>query len=128
MRKLSVPEWCCAVRFNDSSDVSLLDNNEKEFIVLKDSCRYWTADPFLAEQNGRYYLFFEAYDRLKRKGVLGCRELFEKGAGKIKIIYECSSHVFALDLIYICYNFGRKEVLVLNSWITLEKVGLTIVA
>lgn len=93
MRKLSVPEWCCAVRFNDSSDVSLLDNNEKEFIVLKDSCRYWTADPFLAEQNGRYYLFFEAYDRLKRKGVLGCRELFEKGAGKIKIIYECSSHL-----------------------------------
>jgi len=93
MRRLSVPEWCCAVRFNSNDNISLLEDSEKEFTVLKNSFRYWTADPFLAEQNGSYYLFFEAYDRLKRKGVLGCRSISENGAGKIKIIYECASHL-----------------------------------
>lgn len=93
MRKLSVPEWCCAVRFNKDGGASILNDTETEFTVIKDSYRYWTADPFLAEENGKYYLFFEAYDRLKRKGVLGYREITESSAGKIKIIYECDSHL-----------------------------------
>lgn len=93
MRKLSVPEWCCAVRFNKDERTSVLNDTESEFTVIKDSYRYWTADPFLAEENGKYYLFFEAYDRLKRKGVLGYREITEHSAGKIKIIYECDFHL-----------------------------------
>lgn len=93
MRKLSVPEWCCAVRFNQDGGTSILNDTETEFTVIKDSYRYWTADPFLAEENGKYYLFFEAYDRLKRKGVLGYREITKNSAGKIKIIYECGSHL-----------------------------------
>lgn len=93
MRKLSVPEWCCAVRFNKDSGTSILNDTETAFTVIKDSYRYWTADPFLAEESGRYYLFFEAYDRLKRKGVLGYREITENTAGKIKIVYECDSHL-----------------------------------
>lgn len=93
MRKLSVPEWCCAVRFNKDERTSVLNDTESEFTVIKDSYRYWTADPFLAEENGKYYLFFEAYDRLKRKGVLGYREITEHSSGKIKIIYECDFHL-----------------------------------
>lgn len=88
-----MPEWCCAVRFNKDNGTSVLNDTESKFTVLKDSFRYWTADPFLAEDNGKYYLFFEAYDRLKRKGVLGCREISENSVGKIKIIYECDSHL-----------------------------------
>lgn len=83
MRKLSVPEWCCAVRFNQDGGTSILNDTETEFTVIKDSYRYWTADPFLAEENGKYYLFFEVYDRLKRKGVLGYREITKNSAGKI---------------------------------------------
>lgn len=93
MRKLSVPEWCSAVRFNQDGGTSILNDTETEFTVIKDSYRYWTADPFLAEENGKYYLFFEAYDRLKRKGVLGYREITEHSAGKIKTIYECDFHL-----------------------------------
>lgn len=93
MRKLSVPEWCSAVRFNQDGGTSILNDTETEFTVIKDSYRYWTADPFLAEENGKYYLFFEAYDRLKRKGVLGYREITENSAGKIKTIYECDFHL-----------------------------------
>ncbi len=93
MRKLSVPEWCCAVRFNADGNASLLNDCKSEFKVLKNSYRYWTADPFLVEESGKYYLFFEAYDRLKRKGVLGYREIGESYTGKINVIYECASHL-----------------------------------
>ena len=57
MRKLSVPEWCCAVRFNQDGGTSILNDTETEFTVIKDSYRYWTADPFLAEENGKYYFW-----------------------------------------------------------------------
>lgn len=93
MRKLSVPEWCCAVRFNDSDDTYLIENTQKPFTVIKDSYRYWTADPFLFKYENEYYLFFEMFDRLKRKGLLGCRKVSKTGYGKMHIIYECDSHL-----------------------------------
>ncbi len=37
--------------------------------------------------------FFEAYDRLKRKGVLGYRQITEHTAGDIHIICESTSHL-----------------------------------
>ena len=90
---LLVPEWCCAVRFNENDNTSLLNNTEKKFVVLKDTYRYWTADPFLICHEGKYYLFFEAYDRLKRKGLLGFREITKQKIGKINIVYEADSHL-----------------------------------
>lgn len=93
MRKLSVPEWCCAIRFNDSENVSLMDDNKSEFAIIKDSYRYWSADPFLYKRDEKYYLFFEMFDRLKRKGLLGCREVSKNGIGKMQIVYECDGHL-----------------------------------
>ncbi|MGN1203241.1 MAG: hypothetical protein ACI4RF_08080 [Eubacterium sp.] len=93
VKSLFVPEWCCAVRFNDSSDVYLIDNVCNEFTAIKDSYRYWTADPFLFRKDDKYYLFFEMFDRLKRKGLLGCREISNNGAGKMHVIYEGESHL-----------------------------------
>lgn len=93
MLRIKVPEWCCAIRFNDSDETSLLNNSENKFYVLKDSYRYWTADPFLFKKYGKYYLFFEMFDRLKRKGLLGYREISNKGIGKLNVIYECDCHL-----------------------------------
>ena len=70
MRKLSVSEWCCAVRFNKNND-SIMTDLSTPFVVLPNSKRYWCADPFLFQKDDHYFVFFEAYDRLKRKGVLG---------------------------------------------------------
>ena len=92
MIKLRVPEWCCAIRFN-SKKSNIIDDTDTKFTVIKDSYRYWTADPFLFKHEEKYYLFFEMFDRLKRKGLLGCREISENGFGKIRIIYECSNHL-----------------------------------
>ncbi len=85
--------WCCAVRFNKSSETCILNNIDDEFTVLPDSKRYWTADPFLVKKDGKIYLFFEMFDRLKRKGALGCRELSEKSIGNLKVIYETDTHL-----------------------------------
>ena len=92
MIKLRVPEWCCAIRFNSKSS-NIIDDTDAKFTVIKDSYRYWTADPFLFKKEEKYYLFFEMFDRLKRKGLLGCREISENGFGKMRIIYECRNHL-----------------------------------
>lgn len=54
--KLRVPEWCCAVRFNTDGH-TVFDDLETPFTVLKNSRRYWCADPFLYQRDGQYYLF-----------------------------------------------------------------------
>lgn len=93
IKSVLFPEiWCCAVRFGKDGD-SLLSGNGSCFSVLPDSYRYWTADPFVVNENDKYYLFFEMYDRLKRKGLLGCREISESGFGKMHVIYESTSHL-----------------------------------
>lgn len=85
--------WCCAVRFNKSSNICILNNIDDEFTVLPDSKRYWTADPFLVKKDGKYYLFFEMFDRFKRKGALGYRELSEKSIGSLNVVYESDTHL-----------------------------------
>lgn len=94
VKSLIFPEiWCCAVRFNKNSDDCILNDCDGEFCVIKDNFRYWTADPFLAKKDGTYYLFFELYDRLKRKGMLGYREITQNSIGKINLIYESEKHL-----------------------------------
>ncbi|MGN1420921.1 MAG: hypothetical protein ACI4XC_05360 [Eubacterium sp.] len=93
LKSLLVPEWHCAVRFNENENTFLIDGGNEKFTLIKDSYRYWTADPFLVKNGGKYYLFFEAFDRLKRKGVLGFREIEKNRIGKINIIYETDSHM-----------------------------------
>ena len=39
------------------------------------SKRYWLADPFIFEKDNRTYIFFEEYDRTKRKGRISFSEI-----------------------------------------------------
>lgn len=90
IKSVVFPEiWCCAVRFGGS----VLHKTGGDFRVLPNTYRYWAADPFIVKNGGKYYLFFEMYDRLKRKGLLGCREITENGAGDMNVIYEGKSHL-----------------------------------
>jgi hypothetical protein len=85
--------WCCAIRFNDGTNKCILNDQETPFIVMNDTKRYWTADPFLIENGNRVYLFFEAFDRLQKKGLLGYREVTNGNIGDIKIIYQSKGHL-----------------------------------
>lgn len=94
IKSVFAPEcWCCGVRFNNDDSTCVLNDRESEFIIAPNTKRYWCADPFLAKNNGKYYLFFEAFDRLQKKGVLGCREITAAGFGDIKIIYQAKGHL-----------------------------------
>lgn len=85
--------WCCAIRFNDNENNCILNDRGTPFTVIEDSKRYWTADPFLIEKDEKFYLFFEAFDRLQKKGLLGYREISENKFGDINIIYESKTHL-----------------------------------
>ena len=85
--------WTCAVRFNENDNISILDDKTTPFCVVPNSNKYWCADPFLFEKNGQLYLFFEAFDIFKRKGLLGYRTIDKNGFGEIQIIYEDKHHL-----------------------------------
>ncbi len=85
--------WCVAIRKNENDGESILNGTEKPFIVLPNTKSMWCADPFLFEKEGRLYVFFEVLDYMKRKGLLGYREVTESGFGDIKVIYEGDSHL-----------------------------------
>lgn len=86
--------WWCAVRVNKDDKTCLLNNTEDCFHVMPNTYRYWTADPFLFRHGEKYYVFFEVFDRLKRKGLLGYREILsEKKFGEIHVIYEADYHL-----------------------------------
>ena len=92
-------EWSIAIR--PRTDVLLYESGgtDKPFTVLKNSLRYWAADPFIISDKEKDFLFFEMYDRFMGKGLIGFREIngdndgISGRIGKMKIAYEQSTHL-----------------------------------
>lgn len=61
----------------------------KDFIFLKNSFLYWSADPFVLELNGDTYIFVERFNRLTSKGHLAFSKLSNTHKNKIKFT-KCS--------------------------------------
>lgn len=107
--------WTIAIRINNDDKTCILENKDDEFIIVPNSKRYWCADPFLFEKNGKIYLFFEAFDILKRKGLLGYRTVDGNNFGDINIIFEYPTHLsFPFiyekdDECYIIPESGKSE-------------------
>lgn len=76
-------EWTVAIR-KKNENLLFENKNFDGFKVLKNTFRYWCADPFIIDKGQKSYLFFEAYDRFKAKGFIGYREITDKKVGKIK--------------------------------------------
>ena len=85
-------EWNIAIRPRGDKLI-FEDKNTDGFKVLKNSFRYWCADPFILSKDGKDWLFFEMYDRFKGKGVIGCRVIDNGKVGKMKKVYEISTHL-----------------------------------
>lgn len=66
------------------------------FAECKIDCegRYWLADPFVFEKNGVVYLFYEAYDLVLRRGLIGY-SIYEDNntPAKINIIINETYHL-----------------------------------
>ncbi len=55
---------------------------------------HFHADPFLIEDRGRIWLFFEDYSYGERKGVIACRQVFADGElGKVQTVLRRPYHL-----------------------------------
>lgn len=85
-------KWIISYRLRNGTK-TLPEDLKTPFTPLPNTWRYWRADPFLVEAEGKTWLFAELYDRLRLKGVLGCCELTDGGAEKWKIILDEPFHL-----------------------------------
>jgi hypothetical protein len=85
-------KWTIAYRLRKDG-ATILDDVQTAFTPIPNTWRYWRADPFLFEKDGKTYLFAEFYDRARLRGILGCCELTDDGAGEWKIILEEPFHL-----------------------------------
>ena len=90
--KFYVESWYIAFRIKQSNG-SIITNRKDPFIVIENDNRYWCADPFVVEYEGKAYVFFEAYDKKSNKGVIGYREINETEVGDIHIVIEEPYHL-----------------------------------
>lgn len=86
-------EWSIAIRKREDKFLWEKGGKSKRFTVLPNTIRYWAADPFIIPDGEKDYLFFEMFDRLKSKGLIGYREINGDKIGKMKIAYEAEHHL-----------------------------------
>lgn len=71
----------------------LLEDSTAAFHIIENTWRYWCADPHLFENEGRTYVFAELYDRVLRRGVIGCCEITDSGYTPWKVILKMPWHL-----------------------------------
>lgn len=65
--------YSVAIRKRKNINDFFWNNDDFVFQELNIDCqkRYWLADPFLFEKDGKTYVFYEAFDLIMRKGKIG---------------------------------------------------------
>lgn len=84
-----------AIAFRQRGQRALFENDPSDdsFILIRNSVRYWRADPFLFKYKGTNYLFAELYDKRKSKGVLAYAKLKGNHCGKFQVCLEENYHL-----------------------------------
>lgn len=93
IRKTSLYAESWNVAYRNKKSGSILDDSFAEFIIIENSWRYWAADPFIYELNGKVYIFAELYDYMLRRGVIGVCELIDNKCTKWKPIIVEKHHL-----------------------------------
>ena len=112
---LYAESWNVAFRKKPAGEI--LSDTQSPFTVIKNSFRYWAADPFLVRREGKIYIFAELYDYILRRGVLGYCVLTEGKPGKWKPIIREDYHLSYPCLmesggkLYLMPESGEGEVL-----------------
>ncbi|MDD4582929.1 MAG: hypothetical protein PHR60_01925 [Eubacteriales bacterium] len=91
LHKAIESEW--AIAYRNKRNGEILTSKKQYFTIIKNTLRYWCADPFVVEEGTKIYVFFEVFDRIRRKGVIGYREISSNRIGKINIIIEEPFHL-----------------------------------
>lgn len=90
--------WNIAYRKVDENDY-IFKNKNKEFETLKESHRYWYADPFLFKHSSGLWLFVEAFDNVYEKGLIACMKFDGKSFSEPQIVLEEAFHL-SYPLVY----------------------------
>lgn len=85
--------WILAYRRKSAQEDLVLNDRQVKFRLFPENRRYWYADPFLFEQEGQTYLFFERYDRWSGKGEIAYSLLTDDGPGEAKVILSGPHHL-----------------------------------
>lgn len=107
--------WTVAYRLRNAEE-TLMENRADPFTVIKNTWRYWCADPHLIEQDGRTWVFAEQYDRILRRGMIGYCELTASGATPWKIALKMPYHLSYPHLI----SAGSERYMIPESYIADE--------
>lgn len=95
IRDLFVEEyWNIAFRdYTEEDSVVNATSDKKAFKLLKANKRYWYADPFLFEKDGKTYLFVEVFDNVTEVGFIGCSEYVDGHFTEPKEVLKESFHL-----------------------------------
>lgn len=107
--------WTVAYRLRNAEE-TLMENRADPFTVIKNTWRYWCADPHLIEQDGRTWVFAEQYDRILRRGMIGYCELTASGATPWKIALKMPYHLSYPHLI----SAGAERYMIPESYVADE--------
>lgn len=87
-------EWILAIRKRKGNLLFQEGGKIGDFNIIPNNWRYWCADPFLINYDGREFVFFEMYDRWKGRGVVGYREIFDENHfSEMKVAFDCHHHL-----------------------------------
>lgn len=82
------------IGFREYDDNSVVNGKGKyKFNLLKANKRFWYADPFLFENDGKTYLFVEMFDNKTERGVIGCSEYLNGQFTEPEIVLSESFHL-----------------------------------
>lgn len=112
-------EWTIAYRRKNGDGTLLPDDRETPFLTVKNTWRYWCADPHLFDREGRTYLFAELYDRVLRRGVIGCCEITDRGCTPWKVVLKMPWHL-SYPHVFSC---GDKIYMIPESYVG-EEIAL----
>lgn len=95
LKEIFVEEyWDIAFRHYSDCD-TVVDADKKTYVFneLKATKRYWYADPFLFEKDGKIYLFVEMFDNISEKGLIGYSEYVDNKFTQPQVVLEESFHL-----------------------------------
>lgn len=97
--------YSIAIRKRKDTNDFFWNHDDYLFEELKIDCknRYWLADPFLFEKNGLVYVFYEAFDLIRRKGEIGYSII--DGSGKKLPIHIILDEPYHLSFPYL-FEYG----------------------
>lgn len=81
------------ILFRDGHPGFILENKSAPFSLIKIKNDYWGADPLLFETDGKTYLFFELFNKKKKKGTIAVSEYVNNSFNDYKEILSEPFHL-----------------------------------